>query len=117
MLRLEKTIDSILHDSLEPPCVLHGDLWAGNYLCDENGCAVLIDPAVYYGHREADLAMTKLFGGFPRTFYDSYQREYPLKPGWEYREGLYKLYHVLNHLNLFGRSYLHEAEGLLKQYG
>ena len=117
MLRLEKTIDSILSDSIEPPCVLHGDLWAGNYLCDENGCAVLIDPAVYYGHREADLAMTKLFGGFPRAFYDSYQREYPLKPGWEYREGLYKLYHVLNPLNLFGRSYLYEAESLLRQYG
>jgi fructosamine-3-kinase len=116
MLRLEKTINSILSDSIEPPCVLHGDLWAGNFICDENGCAVLIDPAVYYGHREADLAMTKLFGGFPRAFYDSYQREYPLKPEWEYREGLYKLYHVLNHLNLFGRSYLHEAENLMRTY-
>ena len=117
MLHLEKTIDSILRDSIEPPCVLHGDLWAGNFMVDKNGRAVLIDPAVYYGHREADLAMTKLFGGFPRAFYDGYQREYPLKPGWEYREGLYKLYHVLNHLNLFGRSYLYEAESLLKQYG
>ena len=116
MLLLEKTIDSILGDSIEPPCVLHGDLWAGNFVCDENGCAVLIDPAVYYGHREADLAMTKLFGGFPPSFYDSYQREYPLKPEWEYREGLYKLYHVLNHLNLFGRSYLHEAESLMRKY-
>ena len=113
---LEKTIDLILGDSVEPPCVLHGDLWAGNFLCDENGSAVLIDPAVYYGHREADLAMTKLFGGFTRAFYDSYQRAYPLKPGWEYREGLYKLFHVLNHLNLFGRSYLHEAESILRQY-
>ena len=117
MLRLEKTIDSILNDSIEPPCLLHGDLWAGNFICDENGCAVLIDPAVYYGHREADLAMTKLFGGFSQSFYDSYQREYPLKPGWQYREGIYKLYHVLNHLNLFGRSYLYEAESLLRQYG
>ena len=116
MLHLEKTIDSILGDSIEPPCVLHGDLWAGNFICDANGCAILIDPAVYYGHREADLAMTKLFGGFPRSFYDSYQREYPLEPEWEYREGLYKLYHVLNHLNLFGRSYLHEAESLIKKY-
>ena len=116
MLHLEKTIDSILRDSIEPPCVLHGDLWAGNFMCDETGCAVLIDPAVYYGHREADLAMTKLFGGFPSSFYAGYQREYPLKPDWEYREGLYKLYHVLNHLNLFGRSYLYEAESLLKKY-
>ena len=116
MLHLEKTIESILQDSFEPPCLLHGDLWAGNFICDENGCAVLIDPAVYYGHREADLAMTKLFGGFPRVFYDSYQREYSLIPEWEYREGLYKLYHVLNHLNLFGRSYLHEAESLISKY-
>lgn len=115
-LRLEKNIELILKDSIEPPCLLHGDLWAGNFICDENGGAVLIDPAVYYGHREADLAMTKLFGGFPRSFYDSYQQEYPLKPGWEYREGLYKLYHVLNHLNLFGRGYLYEAESLLNQY-
>ena len=114
--RLEKKIEWILKDSIEPPCLLHGDLWAGNFMCDENGDAVLIDPAVYYGHREADLAMTKLFGGFSRAFYDSYQREYPLKPGWEYREGLYKLYHVLNHLNLFGRGYLHEAESLLNKY-
>ena len=116
MIHLEKTIDSILSDSIEPPCVLHGDLWAGNFICDTNGCAILIDPAVYYGHREADLAMTKLFGGFPQSFYDSYQREYPLKPEWEYREGLYKLYHVLNHLNLFGISYLHEAENLIRKY-
>ncbi|MDR2231906.1 MAG: fructosamine kinase family protein [Tannerella sp.] len=116
MKRLETSISSILGDSLEPPCLLHGDLWAGNFVCDENGRAVLIDPAVYYGHREADLAMTKLFGGFSPAFYDGYQQEYPLKPGWEYREGLYKLYHVLNHLNLFGRSYLHEAESLLRKY-
>ena len=116
MIHLEKTIGSILSNSIEPPCLLHGDLWAGNFICDENGSAVLIDPAVYYGHREADLAMTKLFGGFPRVFYDSYQREYPLKPEWEYREGLYKLYHVLNHLNLFGSDYLHEAENILRSY-
>ena len=115
-LRLEKSVESILNESIEPPCLLHGDLWAGNFICDETGGAVLIDPAVYYGHREADLAMTKLFGGFSCTFYDSYQREYPLKPRWEYREGLYKLYHVLNHLNLFGRGYLHETESILKQY-
>jgi fructosamine-3-kinase len=116
MKRLENKIELILKESIEPPCLLHGDLWAGNFICDETGQAVLIDPAVYYGHREAELAMTKLFGGFSRSFYDSYQQEYPLKTGWEYREGLYKLYHVLNHLNLFGRSYLYEAESLLSQY-
>ena len=116
MMRLEKKMESILNDSIEPPCLLHGDLWAGNFICDENGNAVLIDPAVYYGHREADLAMTKVFGGFSREFYESYQAEYPLRPGWEYRERLYRLYHILNHLNLFGRGYLHEAESLLNKY-
>jgi len=113
-LKLESRIDSILKGSEEPPCLLHGDLWGGNYLCDENGKAVLIDPAVYYGHREADLAMTKLFGGFTEDFYNSYNRAYPLPDGWQYRENIYKLYHVLNHLNLFGTGYLFEAEQTMK---
>jgi fructosamine-3-kinase len=115
-MKLESSIDSILKGSEEPPCLLHGDLWGGNYLCDESGEAVLIDPAVYYGHREADLAMTKLFGGFSAVFYESYHCEYPLPAGWEYRENIYKLYHVLNHLNLFGTGYLREAEQLLSFY-
>lgn len=112
-LKLEKNIDKLLAGSEEPPSLLHGDLWGGNYLCDENAIAVLIDPAVYYGHREADLAMTKLFGGFSPDFYEAYQLEYPLLPGWEQREPIYRLYHVLNHLNLFGTAYLSEAESLL----
>lgn len=114
--RLESKINSILEGSEEPPCLLHGDLWGGNYLCDEAGEAVLIDPAVYYGHREADLAMTKLFGGFTQDFYDSYNQEYPLSENWQYRENIYKLYHVLNHLNLFGTGYLFEAEQILENY-
>ena len=115
-MKLESSIDSILKGSEEQPCLLHGDLWGGNYLCDENGEAVLIDPAVYYGHREADLAMTRLFGGFPVAFYESYHCEYPLPADWKYRENIYKLYHVMNHLNLFGTGYLQEAEQLLNFY-
>lgn len=113
---LESKIESILRESIEPPCILHGDLWSGNYICDKNNHPILIDPAVYYGHREADLAMTKVFGGFPSEFYESYNNEYPLKPDWEYREGVYKLYHILNHLNIFGRSYLYGVEGILNRY-
>ncbi|MCC8173353.1 MAG: fructosamine kinase family protein, partial [Odoribacter sp.] len=115
-LLLKENIQDILKNSEEPPTLLHGDLWNENFLCDQQGEPVIIDPAVYYGHREADLAMTKLFGGFPPEFYASYQRTYPLKQGWEYRENIYKLYHVMNHLNLFGRGYLSEAEWTLKYY-
>jgi len=113
---LEKNIHKIIGDSLEPPSLLHGDLWGGNYIIDENGNACLVDPAVYYGNREADLAMTKLFGSFSNEFYISYNDSYPLKEGYEYRENLYKLYHVLNHLNLFGNSYYHQAISLIKFY-
>lgn len=113
---LESNIEPILAGSEEPPCLLHGDLWSGNFLVDETGAACLIDPAVYYGHREADLAMTRLFGGFDAAFYRAYVEAYPLPPGFEYREDLYKLYHVLNHLNLFGRSYLSQAENLARRY-
>ena len=116
-IKLGNKIESILKDSQEEPTLLHGDLWSGNYICNEQGDSVLIDPAVYYGHREADLAMTKLFGGFPCSFYRAYQQEYPLQDGWEHRESIYKLYHVLNHLNLFGKSYLSEAEYLLSVLG
>lgn len=112
-LKLETEIESLLEGSEEKPTLLHGDLWSGNYLFNHDGEAVLIDPAVYYGHREADLAMTRLFGGLSPAFYKGYQEEYPLKEGWEQRERVYKLYHLLNHLNLFGRAYLAETESLL----
>ena len=89
---------------------------AGNFMTDEKGDACLIDPAVYYGHREADLAMTKLFGGFSPSFYDSYNEAFPLEEGWKYRENIYMLYHVLNHLNLFGSGYYAHALSLMKYY-
>lgn len=113
---LENKIGDILSGSEENPSLVHGDLWSGNFLSDQYGNPVLIDPAVYYGHREADLAMTKLFGGFPQTFYEAYEKEYPLKDGFLYRQNLYMLYHVLNHLNLFGRVYYLQAEKLLWDY-
>ncbi|MDX1700955.1 MAG: fructosamine kinase family protein [Melioribacteraceae bacterium] len=113
---IEKNINKILEGSEEKPTLLHGDLWGGNYIPDQRGNPCLIDPAVYFGHREADLAMTKLFGGFDREFYRSYQEEYPLKEGWEYRQNLYKLYHVLNHLNLFGTTYLSQAIYIVNNY-
>lgn len=95
------------------PALLHGDLWSGNYGALADGCPVIYDPAVYYGDRETDLAMTELFGGFSRTFYDAYREAYPLDPGYNTRKTLYNLYHVLNHLNLFGGGYGAQAENML----
>jgi protein-ribulosamine 3-kinase len=114
--KLENKIEDIIGGSEEEPSLLHGDLWSGNYMVDEKGNACIIDPAVYYGHREADLAMTKLFGGYPEEFYKSYNENYPLKEGWHYRENIYKLYHVLNHLNLFGMGYYSHALSLIRFY-
>ncbi len=115
-LNIEKHLPTILSGSEEAPSICHGDLWAGNYMVNKNGKPVLVDPAVYYGHRETDLAMTKLFGGFSQDFYTSYQEEYPLNDGYLYRENIYVLYHVLNHLNLFGTSYKNEAMQLMMSY-
>jgi fructosamine-3-kinase len=113
---LENKIEEIVSDSKEKPSLLHGDLWGGNYMVDDNGNAVLIDPAVYYGHREADLGMTKLFGGFSSEFYNAYHERFQLEDGYDYREHIYKLYHVLNHLNLFGGGYYSQALSLIKFY-
>lgn len=94
------------------PSLLHGDLWAGNH-ARVAGEPVIFDPAVYFGDRETDLAMTRLFGGFSHEFYTAYCEAWPLPPGHESRLGLYQLYHVLNHLNLFGTAYLARARSLL----
>ncbi len=98
----------------EPGCLLHGDLWSGNFLADAEGAPVLVDPAAYYGHREADLAMTELFGGFAPAFYDAYEETWPLPPGSPERREIYKLYHLLNHLNLFGRGYRDDCLAILR---
>ncbi|MDX8394946.1 MAG: fructosamine kinase family protein [Mariprofundaceae bacterium] len=95
--------------------LLHGDLWGGNWGADESGSPVIFDPAVYYGDREADLAMTELFGGFSKTFYDAYQEAWPLDEGYKVRKTLYNLYHILNHANLFGGVYAGQAEGMMDQ--
>lgn len=114
--RSEAQITGLLAASTEPPSILHGDLWGGNFMVDERGQACLIDPAVYYGHREADLAMTRLFGGFDSSFYAAYHEAAPLEPGYEERLPVYQLYHLLNHLNLFGSAYYPQCMRILQRY-
>ena len=97
------------------PSLLHGDLWSGNAAADESGAPVIFDPAVYYGDREADVAMTELFGGYSTSFQAAYREAWPLDSGYEARKSLYNLYHVLNHLNLFGGGYLHQAEAMIER--
>jgi len=97
------------------PSLLHGDLWSGNYAFTREGEAVLFDPAVYYGDREADIAMTELFGGFGATFYDAYAEAWPLDPGYAVRRTLYNLYHVLNHYNMFGGGYGAQAQTMIER--
>jgi fructosamine-3-kinase len=111
--RLAKNLGR-LFDGYEPePSLLHGDLWGGNW-SSVDGVPVIFDPAVYYGDRESDLAMTRLFGGFGSEFYRAYEVAWPLAEGYEKRIALYQLYHVLNHLNMFGGSYLARALGLIR---
>lgn len=100
----------------QPASLLHGDLWSGNALSDASGNPAVIDPAVYYGWAEAELGMTALFGGFPAQFYQAYQEARSLQPGWEKRLEIYNLYHLLNHLNLFGASYFPEVSAILNRY-
>jgi len=114
--RTEARIADLLAAAPEAPALLHGDLWGGNYLVDDRGEACLIDPAVYYGHREADLAMTRLFGGFDRAFYAAYEEAAPLAPGHEDRLPLYQLYHLMNHFNLFGGGYHDQSRRILQRY-
>ena len=107
--RLLESVDALLAGHQPEASLLHGDLWAGNWLADEQDEPVVFDPAVYYGDREADLAMTRLFGGFGRSFYDAYLASAPLPAGHAVRAELYNLYHVLNHANLFGGGYARQA--------
>ena len=111
---LYKKLPSILHE--EKPSLVHGDLWNGNLITDEKGNPCLIDPAAYYGHREIDLAMTQLFGGFNDAFYQSYQNAHPTLPGLQERLDIYNLYPLLVHVNLFGQSYLSQVNTILRMF-
>ena len=113
--RLLERLDEILEEPVRPS-LLHGDLWSGNFLAGADGRAWLIDPAAYVGHAEADLAMTELFGGFPQRFYDAYREEFPVREGYPRRREVYNLYHLLNHLNLFGSAYLAAVKGIIQEF-
>jgi protein-ribulosamine 3-kinase len=109
-------IPEILGNQTHQPVLLHGDLWIGNVLNDPNDHPVLIDPAVFYGDREAEIAYTRLFGGFQSEFYLAYQQVFPLETGFEIRKDLYNLYHLLNHLNLFGEPYGMQVDAIARYF-
>lgn len=113
--RLVARLDEWIHDD-EAPALIHGDLWSGNLMSTAEGRPALIDPAAYYGHREAELGMMALFGGFRPRVWEAYQEARPLRPGWRQRLDLYQLYHVLNHFVLFGGGYAGQTASLARQY-
>ena len=106
-------MDQLMDGHQPAASLLHGDLWAGNKAWLPGGQPVIFDPALYYGDRETDIAMTELFGGFGADFYSAYQAHLPLPDGYNLRRDLYNLYHILNHLNLFGAGYLSRAENMI----
>lgn len=112
---LAEKLPAFFLDHRPRPSLLHGDLWHGNAARLPDGRPAAFDPAVYYGDREADLAMTELFGGFPTAFYAAYREAWPLSGDYETRKTLYNLYHILNHLNLFGAGYLHQAQRMIER--
>lgn len=116
--RCERLLDRLDSRLAEPefPSLIHGDLWSGNAVCGPDGKAWILDPAAYVGHFEAELAMTELFGGFPAAFYQAYREVNPIDSGYRDRRDLYNLYHLLNHLNLFGGSYLSSVRQILDRY-
>ncbi len=100
----------------EPPSLLHGDLWGGNYTYHTSGVAAIYDPAAYYGSREMELSFTHMFGGFPGAFYEGYESEWPLEPNFSERIELYNLYHLMTHTNMFGGHYARQVERIVRQF-
>ncbi len=114
----EKLLEALPHffASYAPsPSLLHGDLWGGNHAYLPDGTPVIFDPAVYFGDRECDIAMTELFGGYSQDFYAAYRESFPLDAGYAVRRDLYNLYHILNHANMFGGSYVKQSEQMMKR--
>ncbi len=112
--RLFKMLGDIFPE--EAPSLIHGDLWSGNYMLDEKGQACIIDPAVYYGHREMDIGMSRLFGVFGGDFYEAYNEAWPMAPGWRERCDICNLYPLMVHVNLFGAGYLGSVEAVLRRF-
>ncbi len=112
--RFYKRLDEIF--PVESPALLHGDLWGGNFMVNDKGDATIIDPAVYFGHREMDLGMSQLFGGFDRQFYETYHHHYPLEKGWQQRIDYCNLYPLMVHVNLFGDGYLNSVNPILNRF-
>jgi len=111
---LFNSLHNIIPD--EKPSLIHGDLWSGNFMITTNGTACLVDPALYYGHRESDIAMTQLFGGFDPEFYHAYNHAWPMEKGWQNRMDILNLYPLLVHVNLFGGSYIGQVLRIIRQF-
>jgi fructosamine-3-kinase len=114
--RLMQRLDDWIDEPASGPSLIHGDLWSGNLHVTDDGQPALIDPAVSYSHREAELGMMRLFGGFSARVFAAYEAAWPLPPGWRDRNGLYELYHLMNHLNLFGAGYHSQLMAMVGRY-